>query len=131
MAAKKSTGRSTAQKTATKRSSGGKTSQKKVPVKEPLHREIGAFICLFLGVLTIFGCFGVDAVLIRFITNLLKGLLQYASSFSYCTVADLLKCGLSAASFWRFPLVRSYTWYLRLLLSHGAGKWELRCTKLV
>lgn len=74
MAAKKSTGRSTAQKTATKRSSGGKTSQKKVPVKEPLHREIGAFICLFLGVLTIFGCFGVDAVLIRFITNLLKGL---------------------------------------------------------
>ena len=74
MAAKKKSGRSTAQKTVTKRTSGGKAKSRQAPSKKPIRREVGAFVCLFFGIFSILGCFDVDAVLIRFMTDVLKGL---------------------------------------------------------
>lgn len=42
--------------------------------KRPIRREVGAFVCLFLAVLTLLGLFGVDAVFIRVIRDLARGL---------------------------------------------------------
>ena len=50
------------------------SSAKKANAKKPIRREVGAFVCLFLAVLTLLGLFGVDAVFIRLIMSLIRGL---------------------------------------------------------
>ena len=50
------------------------SSAKKANAKKPIRREVGAFVCLFLAVLTLLGLFGVDAVFIRLIMSLFRGL---------------------------------------------------------
>ena len=58
-------------------SSGSRASSaaKKANQKRPVRREVGAFVCLFLAALTLLGLFGVDAVFIRVIRDLARGLL--------------------------------------------------------
>ena len=54
------------------RKKGGTRAKQKEP--RPIRREVGAFVCLFLAVFTVFGCFGVKAPFINLLTQLLRGL---------------------------------------------------------
>ncbi len=42
--------------------------------QRPLHREIGAIVCLFLAVFVVLGCFGVTAFFIDVLAGLIRGL---------------------------------------------------------
>ena len=72
---KKTTG-SKAGKTGGKRAAAGtkKRTAKKTAAR-PVRREVGAFVCLFLAVFTVLACFDIDALFIRLLRNLLKGML--------------------------------------------------------
>lgn len=64
-------------KTTSKKGSAG--SKSKVTAKTPRRREIGSFICLFLGLISLFGCFNISAVFLDFFSDLTKGLFGWGS----------------------------------------------------
>ena len=94
---KKTTQKSTAKQTAEKRSKQNKALEKSA---KPIRREIGAAICLFLGIFTILSIFGVKS---WFTTKLLapfcKGLVgnqpRFSSVRSFCcsTAGGRSVCG--------------------------------------
>ena len=85
MAEQKRKKNTTASKTAAKRgSSRGKKGKK--AASRPIRREVGACVCLFLGVFTILCCFGVDAVILNLMSGLFKGMIGagfYILPFSF------------------------------------------------
>ncbi len=59
---------------------------KKTAGKEPIRREVGAVVCLFLSVFTILCCFHINAAFLDFISALFKGLIGsgfYILPFSF------------------------------------------------
>ena len=83
-AAKKKTGKSGAQR-----------SKKAAPAQPPRRsygREIGAVVCLFLGLFTLLGCFGVEGWFIEFFCGALKGLLGWG--YYLLPVALLASAGI-------------------------------------
>ncbi len=48
-----------------------------IPYVRPVHREVGAVICLVLAILTVFGLFGIDAWLVRGVCRFARGLVGY------------------------------------------------------
>lgn len=55
-----------------KRKSGAATA-----AKTPRRREIGAVICLFLGLISLFGCFNISAIFLDFFSDFTKGILGW------------------------------------------------------
>lgn len=53
------------------------TASAKTPEKKPIRREIGAVVCLFLGLFSVIGYFRVDALFINFFSNFVKGLIGW------------------------------------------------------
>ena len=85
MAEQKRKKNSTASKAAAKQG-GSRGGKGKKSASRPIRREVGACVCLFLGVFTILCCFGVDAVILNLMTGLFKGLLGagfYILPFSF------------------------------------------------
>ena len=88
MAEEKRKKNTAASRSAGKRSSGGARSRGKnrKNAAKPIRREVGAFVCLFLGVFTILCCFQVDAVILNLMSALFKGLIGagfYILPFSF------------------------------------------------
>jgi len=87
MAAEKKTGRAASPRASSgKSNTGRRTGARRSSERRPVHREVGAFVCLFLGVFVILGCFSVKAVLIRLLCSLFKGLIGagfYVLPFSF------------------------------------------------
>ena len=85
MAEQKRKKNSTASMAAAKQG-GSRGGKGKKSASRPIRREVGACVCLFLGVFTILCCFGVDAVILNLMTGLFKGLLGagfYILPFSF------------------------------------------------
>jgi len=61
----------TGRKTSTKKSTQAASSQR------PVRREVGAIVCVFLGLFSFIGYFKVDAVFITFFCGLIKGLIGW------------------------------------------------------
>ena len=58
----------------------------KKAASRPIRREVGACVCLFLGVFTILCCFGVDAVILNLMSGFFKGMIGagfYILPFSF------------------------------------------------
>ena len=68
---KKSTAAKSAARGGSKSSARGKGGKK--AVARPVRREIGAFVCLFLGIFTVLCCFHVNAVVLNLMASLFKG----------------------------------------------------------
>lgn len=64
--------RRTPSKSGTRKKSGG--SRTKTSQRKPIRREVGAFVCLFLSIFTLLGCFQIDAAFLNLISSLFKGL---------------------------------------------------------
>ncbi|MCC8122623.1 MAG: DNA translocase FtsK [Oscillospiraceae bacterium] len=70
----------TQKKKTTSKQGRGKSSKSKSTQssqKRPIRREVGAVVCLLLGVFALFGCLGVKAIFIDFFCDLVKGLVGY------------------------------------------------------
>lgn len=67
--------KSTAAKSAARGGSKGSARGKggKKAAARPVRREIGAFVCLFLGIFTVLCCFHVNAVVLNLMASLFKG----------------------------------------------------------
>ncbi|MGI5935383.1 MAG: DNA translocase FtsK [Oscillospiraceae bacterium] len=64
----------------TKNGSGRKTSRRSTraaSTQRPIRREVGAIVCIFLGLFSFIGYFDVDAVFITFFCGLIKGLIGW------------------------------------------------------
>ncbi len=59
--------------------SSGSTSRKRAPepARRPIRREVGALVCLLLGVFSALGYFQVEAIFIDFLCGTVKGLIGY------------------------------------------------------
>ena len=68
---KKSTAAKSAARGGSKSSARGKGGKK--AAARPVRREIGAFVCLFLGIFTVLCCFHVNAVVLNLMASLFKG----------------------------------------------------------
>ena len=68
---KKSTAAKNAARSGSKSSARGKGGKK--AAARPVRREIGAFVCLFLGIFTVLCCFHVNAVVLNLMASLFKG----------------------------------------------------------
>ena len=68
---KKSTAAKNAARGGSKSSARGKGGKK--AAARPVRREIGAFVCLFLGIFTVLCCFHVNAVVLNLMASLFKG----------------------------------------------------------
>lgn len=68
---KKSTAAKNAARSGSKGSARGKGGKK--AAARPVRREIGAFVCLFLGIFTVLCCFHVNAVVLNLMASLFKG----------------------------------------------------------
>ena len=66
--------KSSARGNSSARSSKGSAQKKKTAQKRPIRREVSAVVCLVLMLCTLVSYFGVDALLIRYLSALLKGL---------------------------------------------------------
>ena len=55
-----------------RKKSGG--SAAKSSQRRPVRREVGAFVCLFLSIFTVLGCFRIDAAFLNLISSLFQGL---------------------------------------------------------
>ena len=75
MAEQKQKKKSTAAKSAARGGSKGSARGKggKKAAARPVRREIGAFVCLFLGIFTVLCCFHVNAVVLNLMASLFKG----------------------------------------------------------
>ena len=75
MAEQKQKKKSTAAKNAARGGSKGSARGKggKKAAARPVRREIGAFVCLFLGIFTVLCCFHVNAVVLNLMASLFKG----------------------------------------------------------
>ncbi|MBR4057374.1 MAG: DNA translocase FtsK [Oscillospiraceae bacterium] len=82
------------------------TASAKTPEKKPIRREIGAVVCLFLGLFSVIGYFRVDAWFINFFSNFVKGLIGWG--------------------YWIFPPALLYCAYI--LASHKGKPVTLRLT---
>ena len=59
-----------------RRSSGAsRTSRSRRNAKKPIRREIGAFVCVVLALLTILACFGVNAAALNLLSSFFRGLI--------------------------------------------------------
>lgn len=63
--------------TAKKGSTQKRASSPAVSKKVPRRREIGAIVCLFLGIISLFGCFNISAVFLDFFNVFGRGLLGW------------------------------------------------------
>ena len=52
----------------------GKSGSAAKKQRKPIRREVGAFVCLFLSIFTVLGCFQIDAAFLNLIASLFKGL---------------------------------------------------------
>ena len=68
---KKSSAAKSAARGGSKSSARGKGGKK--AAARPVRREIGAFVCLFLGIFTVLCCFHVNAVVLNLMASLFKG----------------------------------------------------------
>ena len=75
-------------KTTKKKSSARNGKRTKKQQKPPIRREVGAFVCLFLALFTILGCFHVEGTFLDFLTTLFKGLV--GSGFIVLPVAFVM-----------------------------------------
>lgn len=75
--------------TAKRGSTQKRTSAPAAAKKVPRRREIGAITCLFLGVISLFGCFNISAVFLDFFNVLGRGLLGWGY---FAMPAALLVC---------------------------------------
>ena len=74
----KTTKKSTSKKSsAPARSANGGAKKKTAAKKRPIRREVGGIVCLVLMLCVLVSYFGVDALLIRYLSTLLKGLFGY------------------------------------------------------
>jgi len=74
MATGKRSGSSGSSGASRKSNQGRRTGSRSVKRKQPIHREVCAFICLFLALFVILGCFSVKGVLILLLCGFFKGL---------------------------------------------------------
>ncbi len=74
--AKKKTGGTTTGRPSGKAAQTAKKPQP-IPGVRPVHREVGAVICLVLAILTVFGLFGIDAWLVRWVCRFARGMIGY------------------------------------------------------
>ncbi len=65
------------QRTSSSRQSGSRSSasRRSEPERKPIRREVGAVVCLLLGIFALLGLFHVEALFIDFFCNTVKGLL--------------------------------------------------------
>ncbi|MGO5114926.1 DNA translocase FtsK [Candidatus Avoscillospira sp. LCP25S3_F1] len=75
MAETKKKPRSTSGGKSAKQSTTRRTSAQRSTGKKPIHREVGAVVCLFLGFFLLLGCFGVDALFIKLLRDVTRGLI--------------------------------------------------------
>ena len=75
MAEQKQKKKSTAARNAARSGSkgGARGKGRKQAAARPVRREIGAFVCLFLGIFTVLCCFHVNAVVLNLMASLFKG----------------------------------------------------------
>ena len=111
------------------RSSSGRS---RAPAPKPIRREVGALVCLLLAILSALGCFGVDAIVINWLSDWTKGLIGYG--FWLMPVA-LLGCAV-ILGFHRGRPVQARVWctllipvmvgaLLHLFLAKGTYPWEM------
>ena len=58
-------------------SSKGSSRSRQAAKQQPYRREIGAVVCLLLAVFSALGCFNINAIFVKALCDLLKGLLGY------------------------------------------------------
>ena len=75
MAETKKKPRSTSGGKSTKQSTTRRSSAQRSAGKKPIHREVGAVVCLFLGFFLLLGCFGIDALFIKLLRDVTRGLI--------------------------------------------------------
>lgn len=63
--------RRSASRSGTRKKSGSRAKKRG---GKPIRREVGAFVCLFLAIFTVLGCFQIDAAFLNFIRSLFMGL---------------------------------------------------------
>ncbi len=93
MASKQNKGRSTASRTAQQKNrSGSRAASKKSGAAKPVHREVAAFVCLFLAIFLLLGLFGVKGLFIQILCSFAKGLI--GSGFYILPLVLLLAFGI-------------------------------------
>ncbi len=76
----KKTGTARKNSTAKGKSNSGSAKRKPAPRKQkksPIHREVGAVVCLLLAIFSALGYFDIQAIFVTFLTQLERGLLGY------------------------------------------------------
>lgn len=63
--------------TTAKKRTASKSKKSVSKSQAPIRREVGAFVCYFLALLSLLGCFNVDALFINFFCALAKGLIGW------------------------------------------------------
>ncbi|MCL1827991.1 MAG: DNA translocase FtsK [Oscillospiraceae bacterium] len=113
------------------RQTGAKKSEKTVPGKKPIRREIGATVCLFLGLFSFLGYFIADAWLISILGSFLKGLFGWGfflfpPAFFVCSVLLLFRRSVPQSLRITFVLLLPVTAgaIIHLFVSDGSYKFS-------
>jgi len=130
-----------ARKSASGRSSSGNgrsSGRRKEPERRPIRREVGALVCLLLGIFSALGYFQVEALFIDFLCGTVKGLIGYG----YWLLPPALLASAAILGFHRGRPVRLRVWctmlfpvvmgsFLHLLLARGEYLWNGELVKLL
>jgi len=121
-------------------SSGGRgsSSRKKAPEPRPIRREVGALVCLLLGIFSALGYFQVEAIFIDFFCGSVKGLIGYG----YLLLPPALLWSAVILGFHRGRPVQLRVWctmllpvalggFLHLFLAKGDFLWNRELVKLL
>ncbi len=112
------------------RSSSG-SRKKSAPVPKPIRREVGAAVCLLLGLVSAVGYFDIHAIFIDFFAKIMKGLMGYG----YWLLPPMLFVAFFILMFHRGRPVRARLWcallfpvlmgsLLHLFLASGTYAWS-------
>ncbi len=119
-------------------STRGGSSRKKAPPPKPIRREVGAVVCLLLGIFSAFGYFHVEAIFIDFLCGTMKGLIGYG----YWLLPPMLLLASGILALHRGRPVRLRVWcalltpvlagcLLHLILARGEYAWSAELVKVL
>lgn len=109
-----------------KSSSGGaKRTAPRKPKNPPIHREVGAVICLLLAIFSALGYFDIRAIFVTFLTQLERGLLGYGF---WLMPIVLLAASIELFRHFGRPVRLQLTFTLLLPLVAGACVHTVLCT---
>ena len=124
----KKTGTARKNSTAKGKSNSGSAKRKPAPRKQkksPIHREVGAVVCLLLAIFSALGYFDIQAIFVTFLTRLERGLLGYG--FWLMPIA-LLAASIELFRHFGRPVRLQLTFTLALPLVVGACVHTILCT---